>query len=187
MRIPPWLQSGDSAVWEDDAQTLCRVSYDNTGYSLTYSLRGPSALDLTATSSSTGSGWQTAITPTQSAALLPGKYRWAAYYTATGVRVTAAEGEIEIGINLQTLAAGTTILSFYEQALAACEQAMAAYTSTGGQPVEWAIGANRYRFNSLTEIQAAAAYFNACATAEETRDMIKNGQGNPRKLFVRFS
>ena len=185
MNILPYLQAGDSAIWTDTAATLNGVAYDSSTYGLTYSLRGQSALDLTA--AAVGRGWQTNITCDQSAALIPGPYRWAAYYTATGQRITAGQGEITIALNLQTLAAGQTALTFYEQALASIEQAMAAYGSNGGAPLEWQIGTNRYRFNSLAEIQATAAYFNAAVTYEKTGNLLAQGQGNPRRIFANFN
>lgn len=184
MNIVPYLQSGDSAAWTDQAQILGGQRYDSTSYALTYSLRGPSALDLDAAQS--GSGWLTTLTTTQSAALLPGPYRWAAYLTATDIRVTAGQGDMTVGQNLQTLPAGQSALTFYEQALADTESALAAYAQAGGQPIEWQVGQNRYRFNALPEIQSLAAYWRSCVLSEKTNASIGQGQGNPRKLFARF-
>lgn len=185
MKIITYLQAGDSAVWVDNSPiSIGDVIYTSTGYGLLYVLRGPSALDLTATEISTG--WRTNITTIQSASLTPGPYRWAAYLTATGERITAGFGDLTIAPNLQTLPAGQSALSFYEQALADTEAAMAAYASANGRPIEWQIGQNSYKFNALPDIQALAAYWRSCIAFENGPQLLAQGQGNPRKSYVRW-
>ena len=184
MRIPPILQSGDSASWHDGPQVINAIVYRSAGFSLKYSLRGPSVLDLTAVIN--GEGWQTSIGMTASANLAPGAYRWAAYLSSADQRITAGAGDLKITPNIALLPAGATALSFYEQALADAEKALADFSASGGKPKEYVIGDRRMTFSTLKEIQDALAYWNACVLYENTPDLLAQGLGNPRKNYILF-
>ena len=184
MNIPSFFQSGDTVSWNDTAQLINGISYDSSAYDLSYSLRGASVLDITATANT--EGWATTITAAQSTILVAGSYRWAAYLTQTDVRITAGTGDLTIKPNIFALAAGTDIRSFYEKALADTEQAMADFAASGGKPKEYTVADKHYVFNDLKQIQDLAYYWNACVTAENAADQIAQGLGNPRRTFLRF-
>ena len=95
MNIFDKLQQGDSATWHDDPATINYINFDSSGYTLKYELRGPGA-PLTLTAVADGIGWKTNITTVQSETLTPGTWWFAAYYSATNIRVQAGEGEIII-------------------------------------------------------------------------------------------
>lgn len=184
MKIPAFLQSGDTLVWTDTPQTIGTTLYTSDAYTLTYSLRGVSVLDVIAESN--GNGWQTTITAAQSAILNAGLYRWAAYLSKTDQRITAGTGDFKITTNIAELAAGSDIHTFYEKALANAEQALADFSASGGKPKEYTIADKHFVFNDIREILAIVNYWTAKVLTENAAEKIASGQGNPRRLFGRF-
>jgi hypothetical protein len=178
------MQAGDTLVWSDNPQSINGNSYTATDYSLNYSLRGPSVLDVTAATDN--DGWKTTITNVQSAILLPGQYRWAAYLTKTGERITAGTGDFKILDNIAGLTAGADVRSFYEKALAAAEQALADFSASGGKPKEYQIADKHFIFNDIKDILAIVNFFNAKVTGEDAAEKMAQGLGNPRRIFGRF-
>lgn len=181
MNIPRSLQAGDSASWTDGAWADANgVNYTPAAHGLTYEIRGPSTLTLTA--SVVSANWLTSITTAQSAALLPGLYTFAAYHTATGVRVTRELGNLTITPNLATQAAGYDGRSDAEKALAACEAAIA----TGASMVRYQVGDRVIQKSGTAEIMQAISYWRAIVAKEQGTALIAAGMGNPRRLLVKF-
>ena len=184
MNIPSFLQSGDTLIWTDSSQTINSKLFVSGEYALSYSLRGASVLDVSSIAS--GDGWQTTITSAQSAILAPGLYRWAAYLSKTGVRITAGTGDFKITANIAELAAGTDIRSFYEKSLAAAEQALADFSASGGKPKEYTIADKHFVFNDIGEILKIVNFWKARVITENSKEQIAQKQGNPRRLFGCF-
>jgi hypothetical protein len=149
--IPKVLLVGDSAEWIDVPFTdVNGVGYDSGGYTLKYTLVGPSA-PLVLVAVPNGSSWQTNLTTTQSAALLAGKYGWSAQLFATGVRVTLSTGELTLNPDLAAQIAPFDPRSTAEIALAAAEAALA-NLGTGGGVKEYTIGTRHMAFSRETLI-----------------------------------
>lgn len=180
MSIFTTLYAGDSDSWTDDAFTQNDVSYSSSTHILTYEIRGPSALTLTAVAN--GSGWKTTLTTSESDSLVPGGYAWAAYVSAPNVRVTAGMGTLTVLPNLASQSAGYDPRSDAAKALAACEQAIA----TGAQAVEFRVGDRLVRLSDRTNILEQISYWKTIVMREEAALAAAEGLGNPRVYRVRM-
>lgn len=186
MNIFGEIQQGDSATWNDVAATLNNVNYVSSAYSLKYELRGPGS-PLTLLSIAKGTGWNTSLTTTQSAALIPGKWWWAAFYFATGVRITAGQGELNVTADISAAAGvfdGSTIA---EIALKAAEAALASFTSSNGKIKKYTIGSRSMEFATVPEILDVIAYWKARVFSEQSAKSVAQGLGDPRRIFVSFT
>ncbi|MET3134621.1 hypothetical protein AAKU55_004921 [Oxalobacteraceae bacterium GrIS 1.11] len=186
MKIMNILNAGDSASWRDaawiDGRSGLRLT--SADWTLTYQLRGPSQLALTAAAD--GEGWRTAIGSAASAALLPGAYAWAAYLSKAGERVTIGGGSLSILADLAASAGPMDARSLAERALADCEAALASFKSSGGKVKSYTIGSRQTEYHSLTELMALRDFWQRRVNKERAQSAIANGRGNPRRLLVRF-
>lgn len=181
MNIPSTLQAGDSASWRDESWTDASGNpFAPSTHGLIYEIRGPATLTLTGVTS--GNGWTFAITTDQSVGLSAGRYVWAAYHTATGIRVTRATGTLTVTANLAVQSPGYDPRSDAERALAACEQAIA----TGASLVRYQIGDRIVQKSGTAEILQAISYWRSVVAKEQSTAAIAAGLGNPRRLLVKF-
>lgn len=180
------LIAGDSASWHDDPWTapLCGPRHTSADWTLTYQLRGPSQLTLTAAAD--GDGWLTSVTTAQSGALMPGAYAWAAQLTRPDERVTIRVGKLTVVADLAAVADTFDPRSQAERALADCELALASFKSSGGKVKSYTIGTRQTEFHSLTELMALRSFWQTRVHRERAAAAIANGGVNPRKLLVRF-
>lgn len=185
MNIFNKIQQGDSATWLDDAGIVNNVRYDSTGYTLKYELRGPGS-PLTLTASANGTGWSTSISTTQSAALTPGLWWFAAYYSATGIRVLAGDGEITITPDISLAGANFSNLSPAEIALKSAETALGTFNSSGGKTKRYQIGGRSMEFATVAEILQVISYWKAIVLNEQTAKKLANGEGDPHRIYVGF-
>lgn len=185
MNIFSTLPQGDSATWDDAPFTDAQgVRYDSGLYTLTYELRGPAKLTLNATTKAPG--WTTTLTTSQSSGLLPGSYAFAAYVKASGVRVTAATGQVTITPDLSLAAVGYDSRSLAEKALADAETALANLTASGKKMKEYSIGSRSAKYYTAAELIQAIQYWKIRVRNEQHSKVIANGLGNPRNLMTRF-
>jgi hypothetical protein len=187
MRIPSFMQAGDTLVWGDHPQTIDRIGYTPELYTLSYSLRGPSVLDVTAETN--GECWQTTITSTKSAGLLPGKYRWAAYLADKATkttRTTAGVGDFFVKPDIYAQQAGSNTDTAAQIALKNARQALADFSASGGKPLEYTIADKHFKFNLITDIMKIVQYWEAVVVSEQTAENLAQGLGNPRRAFLRF-
>jgi hypothetical protein len=187
MNIPSEIIAGDSDSWKDGAWTdTDGTLYQSTGYTLTYALRGPSAaVDLTATPD--GTGWKTSLSTATSAGMTAGLWFWAAYITASGVRITAGQGELTVTANLQTATTGYDGRTQAEKALADAETALATFRSTAGRIKKYTIGSRTAEYETAAELLQVIQYWRGQVANEQNAKLIAQGLGNPRQMFVRFT
>ena len=188
VNIPKLIEQGDCPSWIDQPFTDDQgTTYSAANYGLQYILAGATA-PLTLTGVTTGVGWTTQISTTQSGGLSPGLYWWQAQLTAASFQLTVARGEIFVAVNLANAAANYSGLSQAEQQLAQWQNALAALTgSNGSSPVEsYRIGTREMKYRNVDEILRAIAYWRAVVLSEQTANSIAQNRGNPRKLYVRF-
>ena len=186
MNIFSTIQQGDSASWDDDATSINGVNFTSSTHTLKYELRGPGS-PLTLTASAKGTGWTTALTTAQSAGLVAGKWWWAAFFSTTGIRVTAGSGELVVTSDLTTAVANFDGRTTAEIALAAAEGALASFTSSNGKVKRYTIGSRSMEFATVSEILEVISYWKARVLNEQSAKSIAQGLGDPRRLFVRFS
>ena len=186
MNIIQTLSIGDSANWHDSAwlDNVARVELTSALWTLTYQLRGPSQLSLTAVAD--GTGWRTSIGMAASATLLPGIYAWAAYLSRAQERVTIGTGSVTLVADLATIDGPLDARSVATRALADCEAALASFKSSNGKVKSYSIGSRQTEFHSLTELMALRNFWQQRVNKERANSAIANGRTNPRRLLVRF-
>ena len=185
MNIFQAIPKGDSRTWLDDPVLLVDGRTANSAsWTLKYSLRGPSSLDLTATSN--GLGWTTTLTATASALLAVGAYAWGAILTNSTERITASNGLLQITPDLVGATAPFDSRSTAAIALAACEAAMATFNSTGGKVKRYEIAGRMMEFATIGELMQLHSFWQMKVIGEGDADSMANGFGNPRNLYTRF-
>ena len=186
MNIMKELTVGDSATWTDMPwlDSASRTLMTSAVWVLTYCIRGPAELTVAATAQS--GGWTTSITPAQSAALIPGSYVWSAQLSQTGQRMTIGGGTLKVLPDLSLVTDPMNALTLAEQALAACEAALATFTGQGAKVKKYTIAGRETEFQSISDIMRLRDFWQLKVNNERARTAIRNGRGNPRALLVRF-
>lgn len=181
--IPSGFRQGDSPVWDDlpftdDAGT----GYDSGLYTLKYTLAGPISAPLVLTAAANGKGWRTTITTVQSAALAVGKYYWQMQVSATGVRITPAQGTLLVAVDLALVGASYDARTDAEKALAAAEAALVKFQSTGGRTKRYRIGTREMEFQTDADLMNLIKQLRARVVTEKS---IAGG-ARDRHIFMRF-
>lgn len=185
MQIPQTLQQGDSAGWHDDPIDLADGRHaTSAGWTLKYVLRGPVALDIVAAPD--GAGWKSALTAVANT-LTPGLYGWVALLSnAGGERITVGNGQITVNADLSTVAAGYDTRSTAQRALSDAESALASFKGSGGKIKKYEIAGRSMEFFAVADILQVISYWKARVISEQNDESIANGQGDQRRLYVRF-
>lgn len=185
MNIFTTLPSGDSATWQDDPVNLPDGrTADATSWTLSYYLRGPSSLDITAVAS--GLGWTSTLGMLASAALGAGKYGWTAIITNGSERITVGSGQATITPDMTQQGGAFDPRSTAQVALEACEAAMATFNATGGKVKKYEIAGRTMEFQTIGDLMTLHSFWKARVLNEGNKQSIANGLGNPRNLFTRF-
>lgn len=186
MNIFKRLTTGDSASWNDapwiDSQA--REALTSNDWTLTYQIRGPAQLTLTAQAD--GTGWITTITTAQSATLTAGTYIWAAYLSNATDRKSIGGGTLLIKADLSQITAPIDARTMARKALDDCEAALASFNSSGGKIKRYAIAGRETEFHTLADLMMVRNFWQRKVNNEVTRSTVRNGRGNPRELLVRF-
>lgn len=185
MRIPFEVVAGDSVSWDDCAfRDNLGNSIDSGGWTLAYSFRGPTSLDLIAVSN--GSGWKTTLSTVSSAALQTGVYYWQSYATKGAERVNLSSGQLNVKQDLsQAITTPYDGRTQSQKDLEAVQAAMRAIVS-GGAVAEYTIGTRSVRKMAMADLLNLESVLKARVYREQKAERIKNGLGNPSNVFVRF-
>lgn len=186
MNIPQSITQGDTATWQDDPWIAPSGKlYSAPGYTLSYVLRGAAGgVVLVATAS--GSGWKTALSAAQSAALAVGRLWWSAVVEGASERVTIASGEVLVSENLAANpAAAYDGRTQAERDLDAVNAAISARTS-GGLVAEYSVAGRSLKREPMAALLALRSALMMRVRNEQTAASIAAGLGNPRNLHVRF-
>lgn len=181
MSIPAQLTAGDSASWVDAPDR----DITSAEWTLTYTLRGPTGLTLTAVAD--GSGWKTSITAAQSAQLVPGSYMWQASASKGLDRITLKNGSITVLADLAFTgtAAAYDGRSQAEIDLAAVRAEMRARI-TGGSVQEYTIGNRSLKKIPMPDLIALESKLKTDVALERRQQRVAAGQDSGRATFVRF-
>lgn len=185
MNIFQTLTAGDSASWHDDPWIdAARARLTSADWTLSYHLRGPSQVSLTAVADS--DGWRTSISTAASALLQPGTYAWAAYLSRAEERVTIGTGSLNLVADLAAVDGPLDARSLAEKALADCEAALGSFKSSNGKVKSYSIGNRQTEFHSLLDLMQLRDFWQKRVNKERAAAAVANGHGNPRRLLVRF-
>ncbi len=181
-RIPPQISQGDSAVWTDSAfNDDSGNSLNSANSTLKYTISGPSS-PLVLTAAASGLDWKTTLTTVQSAALTPGVYWWQMQTFATGIRFTAAQGELLVKPDLVSVGPNYDGRTLAQIALAQAEAAYSKFSDSGGTVKMYRIGNREMMFQDLTQIREQVDYWSAKVASEQS---AADGSKS-RRLHIRF-
>ena len=186
MRIPGQITAGDSVKWTDDNVLDANgAALSPSDWTLNYAIRGAASLDLVATS--TGGGYQSAMSTAQSATLVPaGTFYWTAFVTnGAGDRVTVGRGTLAVLADITAAPAGYDGRSQDEKDLVAVRAAITARIN-GGAVSEYSIAGRTLKNEPLSALRDMESRILAKISRARQAELIANGQGNPRQIFVRF-
>jgi hypothetical protein len=195
MNIPDQITQGETKTWKDDPFT------DNIGnalsapaYTLTYALRGPTAInskygvDLVATAD--GEGFSTTVTTAQSTDLL-GRYDFVAFVqkgSDATTRVVVGTGIVTVLKNLALINPATTAYdgrSQLEKDIEAVDTAITA-RANGSTPLKYTIGTRQLENEPIRELIALRAELRRRLVKQRQQETINNGGGDPRSVTARF-
>lgn len=191
MRIPQTARNGDTVRWLDEATVdVFGAAIDSSTHSLVYYLRAnASGAAETLTSTASGSGWLFSWTVAESVSS-PTTYFWQAVATALvgGAKTTLGSGSLTIEPSLAYVGSPGAYdgRSQAEKDLEAVQGAIRTLLS-GGSVKEYRIGTRNIKRYDLAELLQLEGKLKADVAREKQAEMIANGLGNPRNMFVRFN
>jgi hypothetical protein len=181
---PLELHAGDTWQWRREDL----ADYPASVWTLKYRFKNAAGgFEITATAD--GDSFAISVAAATTAAYVAGEYDWVAWVgDGTGV-YTIAEGRAKVlpdvragvatlGLDLRTDA--RKYLDGLKAALLARDPSLAAFT------FQTAAGARTKTFSTLAEVRAELDRAQADVAREAVADSIAKGEGNPRRLFVRF-
>lgn len=190
MNIPTTIRAGDTVKWRDDSTVdVFGAAITSADWTLTYYLRTNTASEgATITGSAYGTGWQFTIAAGTSTNFDAGKWYWTAVATKGSEVITIGNGGLTVNAAL-TYAGSPAAYDGRTQAqkdLDAVQAAVRAILS-GGVVQEYRIGTRNLKKYDLADLLQLEGKLKADVKREEQAELIANGLGNPRNMFVRFN
>jgi hypothetical protein len=140
------LVAGDTWNW-----TIELDDYSPAQYTLKYSFRGPSALDLTAVAAANGSAFNVIATGAQTSPLLAGTYAFQmSVFDASNNRTELDRGNVEMLADIAAAVAGAEERSWVKQMLDAIQGTLLGTASR--QEQEYQVNGRSLRLSSRTEL-----------------------------------
>ena len=190
MNIPSEIRAGDTVKWRDNSSTDVFGNDIKSGeWTLTYYLRFSSASEAhTVVGTAYGSGWELTISATDSAGFDAGTWYWQAVATKGSEKITLGYGSLEVEPSLSY----TGQPAAYDGRTQAKKDLEAVQTAirtliNGGAVQEYKIGNRNLKRYDLPDLIQLEGRLKAEVNREEQAEMIANGLGNPRNMFVRFN
>jgi hypothetical protein len=192
VKIPPEITAGTTVTWDDLPTTdYLGNPVGCSTHTLTYYLRYNEVFEaITATAASNGTDWRTTLSSTTSASMAAGTWYFSAIATALSdaAKLEIGRGSMRVS---PSLAYSDTAKAFdgrtqAQKDLEAVQQAIRTLLS-GGSVKEYRIGQRQIKRYDLAELLQLEAKLKADVKREETAQLMANGLGNPRNMFVRFN
>lgn len=191
MRIPQSARNGDTVVWLDEPTVdVFGQAIDATTHTLIYYLRAnASAAAETLTATAQGSQWRFTWVVNE-AITAPTIFYWQAVATkiSDSSKTTLGSGSLTLEPSLAYTgtAAAYDGRSQAEKDLEAVQSAIRTLLA-GGSTKEYRIGNRSIKRYDLAELLQLEGKLKADVAREKQAEMIANGLGNPRNMFVRFN
>jgi hypothetical protein len=193
VKIPPQLTAGTTVTWDDLPTTdILGNSIDPSTYTLDYYFRFNEVFSaFTSTATPVAGNWRTTLSAATTAPLAAGTWYWSAIATNIATPTTKHElgrGQLTIAPSL-TYTGSTKAYDGRTQAekdLAAVQAAIRTLMQ-GGSVQEYRIGTRSIKRYDLSELIMLEGRLKAEVKREQTSQLIANGLGNPRNMFVRFN
>ena len=189
MNIPSTIRAGDTIQWRDDATTdNLGTPIDSSTWTLTYWLRFNATNEAASViGTAYGSGWAFTIPAATSAAFDAGTWYWQAIASKVGGVVTLGSGSSTVEPSLSYVGTAPAFdgRTQAQKDLEAVQLAIRTLLS-GGSVKEYRIGQRSIKRYDLAELIQLEAKLKADVKREEAAQLMANGLGNPRNMFVRF-
>ena len=193
MSIPPSITSGVDAVWTDAETTdVFGDSVTSSSHSLVYYFRLNTAGEsVVVTGTAYNSGWKITIPAATTEEMDPSTdwyFQAVLTKTSDSTKQEYSRGQIEVKPSLVfsgTAAAfdGRTQAKIDLDAVTAAIRALI----SGGAVQEYKIGNRNLKRYELPDLLQLEGKLKAEVMREKQADLIANGLGNPRNMFVRFN
>ena len=192
MAIPSKIRAGDILQWRDsEKQDVFGNAISSPDWSVTYYLRtNKSSEGATVTSSAYLSGWQFTVAASVTANFTEGTW----YYQAVADKSSNEKQTIDSG-QFQVLPSlaytGSTFKPFDGRSQIAKDldlvQTAIRNLVSGGVVKEYKIGTRSAKKYEMEELILLESKLKAELKREEAAELVANGRGNPRNMFVRFN
>jgi hypothetical protein len=191
MKIPQSARDGDTVVWLDLATVdVFGAPLDSSTHQLRYYLRAnASGAAETLLGVADSGGWLFTWTVAESIAA-PTTYYWQAIATkvSDSTKTTLGSGSLTLEPSLAYTSAPGAFdgRSQAEKDLEAVQSAIRTLLA-GGSTKEYRIGNRTLKRYDMAELLQLEGKLKADVAREKQAEMIANGLGNPRNMFVRFN
>ena len=193
MKIPPQLTAGTTVTWDDTPTTdNLGTPLDPAAYTLTYYFRFNEVFSaVTTTATAVDGNWRTTLSAATTGTMSAGTWYWSAVATGIAdptIKHELGRGQLDVAASL-TYAGSTKAYDGRTQAekdLAAVQSAIRTLMQ-GGSVQEYRIGTRSIKRYDLSELIMLEGRLKAEVKREQTAQLIANGLGNPRNMFVRFN
>jgi len=191
VNIPSEIRAGDTVKWRDDSSTdVFGNEIKSDEWTLKYYLRSNvrPGLAHTTTGSVYSTGWEFTISATDSAAFDAGDWYWQAIASKGSEKITLGYGKLTVEVNLEYsgIPGAFDGRTQAKKDLDAVQAAIRTLIS-GGAVQEYKIGNRNLKRYDLPDLIQLEGRLKAEVKREEQAEMIANGLGNPRNMFVRFN
>ena len=190
MKIPSEFRAGSTIKWRDDPSTdVFGNEVTSSDWTLTYYLRTNAApAGHTATGSAYSTGWEFTISATDSADFVAGDWYWEALATKGSETLALGYGKLRVEASLSYSGSPGQFdgRSQVKKDLEAVQTAIRTLIA-GGAVQEYKIGNRNLKRYDLPDLLQLEARYKAEVKREEQAELIANGLGNPRNMFVRFN
>jgi hypothetical protein len=190
VNIPSEIRAGDTVKWRDDSATdVFGNEVKSDEWTLKYYLRFNKGNEaLTSTGSAFGTGWEFTITAAESTNFDSGTWYWQAVATKGSETLTLGYGSLTVEDNL-AYTSGPGAYDGRSQVKKDLEAIQLAIRTliAGGAVQEYKIGNRNLKRYDLPDLIQLEARYKAEVKREEQAELMANGLGNPRNMFVRFN
>lgn len=176
---PTEIVKGETVKWYTDPSDFPT----SEGWTVTYSLRGPSSLDVEATVS--GTQYLVTLTATQTDGLEPGDYWWQSYAELGTERYKISSGELAVVRDLADAAEGYDGRTTVKKTLDALDAMILGKASKDQR--QMTVGDRQLTRLSPTELIKWREIYRAEYQREQAAARIANGLESGRKILVRFN
>ena len=184
------MRAGDSVKWRDTPTTdVFGNTINSDSWTLKYFLRtNGDGEGHTSTGTAYQDGWEFNITTTDSALFDAGDWYWQAIATKGSEKITLGYGNLKVEAALEY--SGTPgAFDGRSQAKKDLEAVQTAIRTliAGGAVQEYKIGNRNLKRYDLPDLIQLEGRLKAEVKREDQAELIANGLGNPRNMFVRFN
>ena len=190
MNIPTTIRAGDTVKWRDDASVdVFGNEITSSDWTLKYYLRTNTASEgATSTGSAYGTGWEFTLAASTTADFDAGNWYWTAVATKDSEVITLGNGSltVEAALTYSGTPGAYDGRTQAQKDLDAVQAAIRAIVD-GGVVQEYRIGTRNLKKYDLPDLIQLEGKLKAEVKREQQAELIANGLGNPRNMFVRFN